>query len=380
MTQNQLFNLNHDELYITQQLSRIIKEQVNKRPISFSQYMNYALYYPQLGYYSNSLNKFGPNGDYITAPVLSKLFSMTLLVQMEQVLSNCLPRNILEFGAGNGQLMLDILSFNDHNIDSYYILEPSIELATLQRNRLRRYLPQFSNKVRWLRAVPTDFNGVVIANEVLDAMPCDLISYNAGRFYLKMVTSDDDGFVFEDVLLKDSSDFPKLYGLPSNCTFESNLAQTNFMQQVAKINSGLILFIDYGYGSSEYYKKCGVNGTIRSFFRHHLIENVLLYPGLVDITSSVNFTHIAQYGLEYQLELLGYTNQSNFLINCGILDQLTLLQQNMTYEEQLGLNSSLNYLTSPNEMGDVFKVIALAKNLDVSDLIGFTSGDKTYTL
>lgn len=434
-----VLNLSAEQLELTVKLQQKIAKVINSSPISaipFSQYMNMALYDPEFGYYNNLLYKFGQHGDFITSPIVSDFFAKCLVNQFIELFNNQVSYNILEIGAGNGQLMLDILTYfselnfiskntnlsnanlitstakSDIVVPNYYILELSASLAKLQQERLLSKLPHLKNKVFWINELPQDFDGIILANEVLDAQPCEVlkwsnnINYSNSEIFTRHVSLKKTNNLKSDVnqnlqanLEFDYIDIPStdellLIGqelLTSNINnnlyrheyvSEVNLNNRGFVKSISQILSkGCILLIDYGYGASDYYANSKYNGTLRGFFRHHLLDNVLQYAGLVDITASVNFTTIADIAVSNQLDFIGYTTQANFLINCGLLDLLILQKNNCKNDtDYLKVTNQINKLTSINEMGESFKVIGFSKRIDFDNWRGFKTRDLSYLL
>ncbi|MDD3266243.1 MAG: SAM-dependent methyltransferase [Burkholderiales bacterium] len=383
---NQLFeNLSDEESELTYQLQNIIKKEIydSNGNIPFSRYMELALYYPKIGYYSNPLFKFGAKGDFITAPLVSNLFGHMLATQMNEIFSFGVHANVMEIGAGNGKLASDILIAMGDIIDKYYILELSANLKSWQKETIENKVPQYLHKVIWLDALPSNFEGIIFANEVLDAQPCDLISFDNGIAHGVGVTIRDDKFAYDTYKLNEIS---KEYVLDLNLDYHDYLTEIH-LQNKAFINSishtlkrGALIFIDYGVGEKEYYHPHKVRGSLRGFFRQHVIDDVLMYPGLIDITTSVNWTNIALSGIQSGLELIGYTNQGSFLINCGLVDMLSNLKSTISDSQYLQISNQVNKLISQNEMGDLFKVCGFSKGISQSDWIGFSNFDKSYLL
>ncbi|MCC2625416.1 MAG: hypothetical protein K0R14_1289 [Burkholderiales bacterium] len=377
------FDLNKRQVKLTEALSKIIQDEIGETYISFSKYMSLALYHPQYGYYNNLLYKFGSSGDFITAPLVSELFAVGLSRQIKEIFKRNVVKNILEFGAGNGQLMLDILANTKDEIKHYYILELSTSLVQVQKERLLKEKPEFKDRVSWLTELPKKFDGVIIGNEVLDAIPCDVVHWQNGKIYSKVVSFNADKFVFTDIKADENTQevCKNIRQTTNNYTSEISLERMGFIKSLSEmLHTGVIILIDYGYGESEFYLPTRVQGTLRGFFRQHLLDDVLMYPGLIDITSSVDFTAIAKTAIDNNLELLGYTTQSSFLINCGIIQELEKRHKKCTDSEYLQLTNQLNRLISPNQMGEAFKVIAFSKNLDNVDYLGFSGNDRSYTL
>ncbi|MGB7650291.1 MAG: SAM-dependent methyltransferase [Gallionella sp.] len=351
--------------------------------ISFARYMELALYAPGLGYYTAGAHKFGEAGDFITAPELSVLFGKTLARQMQQIMAQSAP-HILELGAGSGKLAVDILTeLADLNAlpDSYSILEVSADLRQRQRALMQEKLPHLLARVQWLDALPEKFSGAMIANEVLDALPVHLVDWRDGTVLERGVVANDAGFVYakRDIADAELLAAAQNINVPDDYQSEICLAARGLMQSLAAcLEQGALLLIDYGFGASEFYHPQRNRGTLMCHYRHHAHDDAFYLPGLQDITAHVNFTDIAECGIDAGLELLGYTNQAFFLINGGITDLLAQ-QDPENLRTYLPLSAQLQKLTSPSEMGDLFKVIAFGKNIS-SSLTGFARGDLTRAL
>ncbi|MEN9946551.1 MAG: hypothetical protein RLZZ293_937 [Pseudomonadota bacterium] len=382
------YQLSPAEQNLTNQLKQIIIHEIensNMGVISFARYMELALYYPQLGYYSNGLFKFGKEGDFITAPLVSNVFGHLIAHQLQELFCHQVAPIILEFGAGNGKLCCDILASLGDTIENYYILELSANLQLWQSELLASKVPQYAHKVVWLDKLPDNFNGVILANEVLDAQPCNLIQFTNDANLVEMgvkVTSNQklacEPFSSNTKAVEHLRNFGLKY---SNYTSEVNLRSLGFINSLADcLSSGAVLLIDYGYGASEYYHPERSNGTLRGFFRHNLIDDVLLYPGLCDITASVEWSSLVNQAEKVNLDLVGYTNQANFLINCGLTSLLEQAQANLPEEQYLILTKQINQLIAPNIMGEAFKVCGLSKNLKFTNWLGFSHGDRSYAL
>lgn len=384
---NELFaNFTTEELNLSHELQQIIIQEINASGgvIKFSRYMELALYYPCLGYYSNPLFKFGAKGDFVTAPLISNLFGYLLACQISELFSFGVERNILEFGAGNGKLAVDIISSMGDNLDNYYIIELSANLIAWQKETIMQKAPHLFHKVSWLSDIPDNFNGVMLANEVLDAQPCDLISYHDGKVFARGVAYINNKFVYQDYPLDTSEYLPttKVEQLDyHDYVTEIHSSNQMFVKTLAdKLATGAILLIDYGVSESEYYHPQKVRGTLRGFFRQHVIDDVLIYPGLIDVTSSVNWSMIARTAIENSLDFIGYTNQGGFLINCGLDVIMRDLQQQLTEHEYLQISNQINKLISHNEMGELFKVCGFSKNLAQNSWLGFSQFDRSYAL
>lgn len=388
MPERELFELSSEELELSTRLKDKIKSyiQVYGGQIPVSKYMELALYDIQDGYYTNLLHKFGRQGDFVTAPLISDLFASCVSRQLQELWQiDNESNNILEIGAGNGQLMLDLLGELAHEINHYYILELSPNLIELQRQKLKEKLPQFMHKVIWLDTLPIAFSGVILANEVLDAQPCEVIKWNGSEIKQQMIGLDaNDNFVYTsaDITSPDLLAIAKSISIQREVyTSEVNLNNRGFIKALAEsLDTGFIILLDYGYAESEYYAPEKNIGTLRSFFRQHQLDDILFAPGLIDITANVDFTAVATTGINNGLDLIGYTTQANFLLNCGLLEIVAAKRDSLSTVELHQLNTQVNYLTSPNEMGNIFKVIGFSKNIDFADWLGFKYNDRTHTL
>ncbi|MFZ2540397.1 MAG: SAM-dependent methyltransferase [Gallionella sp.] len=351
--------------------------------ISFARYMELALYAPGLGYYTAGAHKFGAAGDFITAPELSPLFGRTLARQVAEIMAHSAP-HILELGAGSGKLVVDMLAELKQLgslPDSYKILEVSADLRARQQALIQERFPHLLDRVYWLDALPESFSGAIIANEVLDALPVHLVHWRDRVISERGVALADNNFVW---LERPISDVALLHAaqqisVPDDYVSEICLAARGLINSLAHIlDQGAMLFIDYGFGAREFYHQQRSSGTLMCHYRHQVHDDPFFPPGLQDITAHVNFTDIAECGIDAGLELKGYTNQAFFLINCGITELLKdTSPENL--RDYLPLSAQMQKLTSPAEMGELFKVIALGNNL-ANPLRGFARGDLTRSL
>lgn len=359
--------------------------------ISFAQYMALALYTPGLGYYSAGASKLGQAGDFVTGPVLGDLLSRTLATQVAeslQAIGN--EACVLELGAGNGRLALDLLLAlaEKGTLPLHYcIIEVSAHFRSEQKALLEQHLPQeILMRVQWLDALPSVFNGVILANEVMDALPVQVLEYQAGQWLERGVTA------LNDVLQWQSQTSQNLAGKmadwipleytetwPQKYTTEICPQASALLKSLAGVLAkGLILIIDYGFPAREYYHPQRSEGTLRCHYRHHAHDDPFYLPGLQDITSHVNFTALAEAGLDSGLNIAGYASQAQFLINCGLMELLAA-ENPEDVLRYAPLASQVQTLLSPAEMGELFKVIAFSKNFEFP-LVGFTQGNKSHTL
>ncbi len=371
---------------ISDQLTTLITAELaaNRGWISFARYMELALYAPGLGYYSAGSRKLGQDGDFITAPEFAPLFSRCLARQLAELIGSGL-RDVLEIGAGSGALAADLLpelAALGHAPDRYCILEVSADLRERQQQRIAERAPQQAASAQWLDVLPADFNGIIVGNEVLDAMPAHIVRMHGGTIEEMGITEDKSGGAFvrayraaDGALLAAA----RTLELPDGYETEVQLAARAFVKSFARVlKRGAILFIDYGFPAHEYYHPQRSSGTLMCHYRHHAHADPLCLTGLQDITAHVDFSAIAHAGAASGLDVLGYTNQAQFLINCGITGILgeTPASDARVYAP---LVSQAQKLLSPAEMGELFKVIAFGKGITLP-LLGFATGDKTHTL
>jgi len=346
--------------------------------ISFARYMELALYAPGLGYYSAGARKLGKAGDFVTAPEISPLFGQTLACQVREILRSGFDE-VLEVGAGSGALaatLLEELDSNEAAPHSYLILELSADLRERSRDTLAARVPHLLERVAWLNRLPPAFSGVVIGNEVLDAMPVHVVRVNGGRIEeggvgVRSERLDWSWRVASGELLEAAREL----GLAEGFRTEIGLAARGFMRSLGGVlEKGVALFVDYGFPRGEYYHPQRREGTLMCHYRHHAHTDPFFLPGLQDITSHVDFSAVAAAAREAGLGLAGYTSQAQFLVNCGI----TELMQRTPAEDQarfLPLANQANRLMSPAEMGELFKAIAFEKGPG-SPLLGFREGDR----
>lgn len=349
--------------------------------ISFSEYMQLALYAPGLGYYNAGTIKFGASGDFITAPELGSLFAKCVAAQFKQIFSDINAANILELGAGSGQLACDLLLELDQQnvpLENYYILELSADLRMRQQEQILQRYPQYKHLIHWIDHLPrTPFNGIIFANEVIDAMPVTRFHFANDLLQEYFVTVNDE--CFAELLEKPSKNLAAAFAqtnianyISQPYTSEINLWLSPWIKSLnACLNSGAILLCDYGFPRAEYYHPQRNNGTLMCHYQHRCHNNPFVYIGLQDITAHVDFTAVAEAAHDCGLSIAGYTNLASFLINCDITKFIQAPSMQQVQE--------LNMLTSPAEMGELFKCIALTKNTDLP-LLGFQRHDKSHCL
>lgn len=362
--------------------------EVQKGWLPFERYMEMALYAPGLGYYSAGARKLGAHGDFVTAPELSPLFSRCLARQCAQVLQE-IGGDILELGAGSGTMAADILlelALLDRLPKRYLILEVSADLRERQRVTLTERAPQLLSLVTWLDALPSDLVGVVIANEVLDALPVQRFVIRSGQVNALGVTWQlgklDWSEVHADKQLENAvRAIEECIGqpFPDGYTSEINLRLRSWLAGIAaSLQRGVMLFVDYGLPRAQYYSRERTRGTLLCHYRHRFHDDALLYVGLQDIGAWVDFTAVAEAAVESDCSVVGYTTQAHFLIGCGI-DKLLADLAEQGLESRLQIGKQAMVLTLPGEMGERFKAIALGKNWDLP-LTGFSVRDMAAAL
>jgi SAM-dependent MidA family methyltransferase len=347
--------------------------------IPFSEYMEFALYAPGLGYYSAGSRKLGEEGDFITAPELGKLFGRTLARQLHELIAAGFDQ-ILEVGAGSGTLaatLLEELETRGALPHRYLILELSPELRVRERDTLAARVPHLLERVAWLNGLPPNFRGVVIGNEVLDAMPMEIVRIGD--------TGHEQAGVDADLQWRfvpasgELSRAAAILDLPVPYRTEIPLMARHFVTTLgSSLEAGVLLFIDYGFPRHEFYHRQRDAGTLMCHYRHHAHDDPFFLPGLQDITSHVDFSAVAHAGREAGLAVLGYCNQAQFLVNCGVTEVLTEAQESDT-RTRPRLSAEADKLLSPAEMGELFKVIALGRGIE-APLLGFRARDRKHTL
>jgi SAM-dependent MidA family methyltransferase len=347
--------------------------------ISFHDYMQFVLYQQGLGYYSAGLSKFGARGDFVTAPEISNLFGSTLGRQCELIFEQGCARNILEFGAGSGRMCAQILASLRQGC-AYSIIELSADLRLRQQEYLQSCLPsEVFRQLRWLDRLPTAFSGIVLGNEVLDAMPVHLVSKDQ-QWYELGVEFDGKGFKLGRVA--DQSQAVSAIGkiesthglLASGYTTEVNLNYHPWLNALRECcKQAVVLMIDYGYEQAQYYHPERSSGTLVCHYRHRSHADALVYPGLQDITASVDFDAFADAAIDCDFKISGYSTQGQFLLSGGLLEEAGNALPGSDTVGQLGIAQQIKTLTLPTEMGERFKVIGLHRNLDI-DIPALTQG------
>jgi SAM-dependent MidA family methyltransferase len=346
--------------------------------IPFDRYMELALYAPGLGYYAAGARKFGDSatgGDFVTAPEISPLFARALAAQVAELFEQVPPR-IVEFGAGSGVLARDLLAAlaaSGVNVERYSIVEVSPDLAARQRSLLA------GAPVEWLPAPPRPFDGVMLANEVLDVMPVKLFVKRGAATLERGVVVRGNAFAFEErpagppLAEAVASIEAELGPLADGHTSEVGLVAASWMRSVSEwLARGALIAIDYGFPRREYYHPHRLMGTIMCHYRHHAHADPFWLPGLCDLTAHVDFSAIADAAHSGGLDVLGYTSQAHFLLNCGLLEMLQADHDHARANEA-------HRLLSEAEMGELFKVLAVGQGI-AGTLRGFALGDRTHAL
>ncbi|CAC9625958.1 SAM-dependent methyltransferase, MidA [uncultured Gammaproteobacteria bacterium] len=361
-------------------LKEIIKNTIiqKSKPIGFDEFMDLALYYPAKGYYSGGMQKFGEQGDFITAPETSDLFGFCLARQCTQILDG--TNDILEFGAGSGVLAAQVL-FELGRLGqlpkNYYILELSAELQQRQQDTIAKILPELMDRVVWLNGLPENFSGVVIANEVLDAMPAKRLIYQAGKFKELGVDCQNDALVWQTKSIYNNDKMRLPTEVTQGYTTEVNERAIAWVESLSEtMDKGLVLLIDYGIGREEYFHPQRGAGTLRCYYQHKASENPFVHIGKQDITTSVNFSDIAEAAERGGFEVQGYATQALFLISLGI-DEYLLAEQET--DKRASLAQQVKQLVLPSAMGESFKVLALVKDTQV-ELQGFKEQNLLHKL
>lgn len=366
----------------SQQLTEVIKQAIETAAgfITFAEFMQHALYDKQFGYYTSGLRQFG--SDFVTAPEISPLFAQCLARQCEQVLKQLKSGVIIEFGAGSGKLAATLLQTLAHlNClpTSYYILEISIVLQQQQQHTLQTQLSnELYNRIQWLTTLPdAPINGVILANEVLDAMPVHRFHTTIQGIVEIGVGWQEGQFIWQSRSITDSQlqTAIETLTLPPNYTSEINILSSAWIHSIsACLHQGMILLIDYGFPRHEYYHPQRSEGTIMCHYQQYTHDNPLILIGLQDITAHVDFTTIAETAVAADLQVAGFTNQTHFLLGCGLLDLFNQYDINNVVEHAR-MTQQIKLLTLPSEMGELFKVMALTRQLDLP-LIGFRQDDR----
>ena len=371
-----------DALLASRALESLIKDDIRAHHdwISFARFMELALYAKDLGYYAGGLSKLGKDGDFTTAPEITPLFGATIGRFAADCFGNESLR-ILEFGAGTGRLALDVMqscAARGVAVDEYLIVELSADLRERQRDMLSGF-PQ----VRWLSVPPTAFSGLILCNEVLDAMPVHLLVKQQDRWFERGVSLSGDRFIFSDQEADAdlATQIPDAGSLPNGYLTEVHPQQCGFVRMLSDLlksgGRGLALLIDYGFPAREYFLPQRQQGTLMCHYRHHAHADPFYLPGLQDVTAHVDFTATAVAAQESGLRVAAYMSQAEFLIAAGLIE----LMGQIAPEDAppwLSQSQAVQKLTSPAEMGELFKVLLLSQGIELPERL--LQVDRSYRL
>lgn len=376
----------------SERLIELIQSEIEREGgrISFDRYMELALYAPWVGYYTGGMRKFGEAGDFVTAPEISPLFARCLARQAMQALVQMEGGSILEFGAGSGVMAADLLLELERTgtlPERYLILDLSPELRQRQCETLERKVPHLMERITWLDTLPdAGFRGVVLANELLDAMPVNRFCVRDGEVLEQFVTLEKGKMAAlwdkpQSIGLEVAvAQLQSRYGMQwEEYESEVNLRASSWLQSLAeRMDTALVLLIDYGYGQREFYHPQRDTGTLMCHYRHRAHPDPFVYPGLQDITAYVDFTAVAEAAVASGFVVAGYTTQAFFLMGAG-LDHLMAMSDPNDVQNHMTLAQGVKQLTLPTEMGERFKVLGLTKQLDIAP-IGFSMRDQRERL
>jgi SAM-dependent MidA family methyltransferase len=369
--------------------------------ISFAEYMQHALYAPGIGYYSAGASKFGPAGDFVTAPEVSPIFGSIIARQCAEVLEQVGDGgSILEFGAGSGRLAVDVLrklAVLNALPRRYKILEVSADLRERQEHLLRSEVPSCMDRIEWLDGIPDSISGVVIANEVLDAMPVERFVRREVVRQQRVIVNDDwnsqasnhsnnQAFAFIEtdapaqlVAAVETIETNLGEKLPAGFRSEISLAAPAWVTDiVAAMHAGVAFLFDYGVSQREYFARDRDDGWLRCHFRHRAHNNPLILPGIQDITAWVDFSTIAEAAANEGADIAGFVSQAQFLMNGGLAIELGDMSE-LSPRRQIALSAEVKLLTLPAEMGESFKCLGISRGA-VSQPTAFQHTDRTHAL
>lgn len=367
-------------------IDRILRAIHTSGALSFARFMALALYEPSLGYYTSGHFKLGKPGDFITSPEISPLFAQCVARQCVQIFESLPIKNILELGAGSGifayELLLELESLNALP-DHYFILEISPVLRERQKTYLKTHSPHLLSRIKWLESLPNHMIGIIIANEVMDALPVHCFRIENQIIYERGVTVKENKLVWCDLtafdyLKKTLEAYFQESHLIQPYESEINLLLPSWIQNlVGRLTQGVILLFDYGYGRKDYYHPDRQMGTLMCYSNHYAHSNPLIQVGLQDITAHVDFTTVIENADQADGTLAGFTTQASFLLSCGLLD---LAEKNkLTAKAAFTQAQHIKKLIMPSQMGEVMKVMAISKRCTES-LIGFKQFDRSKDL
>lgn len=359
--------------------------------MGFERFMELALYAPGLGYYSGGRRVLGQRpqdgSDFVTAPELTPLFGEVLARQLLQALEATDTREIWEFGAGTGALAAQLLGELGDRIERYVIVDLSGALRNRQHERLRKAHPELVHKVIWADSLPDELNGVLVGNEVLDAMPVHLLAWSGAQWQERGIGLSDtpqagQPFAWVDRPaphgVRPPTEHPDADYAPGTITETHGQAEAFIATLAQRMGRGAAFFLDYGFPEAEYYLPHRIGGTLMCHHAHTADPDPLVRVGDKDITAHVNFTGIALAGQDAGWEVLGYTSQGRFLTNCGLGEALARTGEGATMAD-VKARAALQMLVAEHEMGELFKVIGFVKG-PWFEAMGFAHGDRTHTL
>ena len=379
--------------YLTQtsRVSNFIEKRIKEAggKISFRDFMQHALYEKDLGYYSSKEEVIGSKGDFITAPEQGKIFANSLANQCAVIIREITGAAVLEFGAGTGALVINILKklkemecLPEH----YFIVDVSATLIDCQKKRLQKEVPELASIVSWVSSVPREFSGIIIANEVADAFPFERFVKTDNEVLQVCVLNGKEKFEYDLIpakkklcdyiyALEEKLDRKLTNGYLSEVSFE---AQDWIKDIACKMKAGIFLMLDYGVSRKEYYAPHREQGWTRCHFMHHAHNEPLIYPGIQDITTWVDFSVLSEVAVDNDMKIDGFLNQSQFIINNGIEENFQNFEQ-LDIKTQLELSRQIKLLTLPDQMGENFKCLGLSKNFVLNNNL-FEKGDRSYVL
>ncbi|RZI85644.1 MAG: class I SAM-dependent methyltransferase [Rubrivivax sp.] len=372
-------------------VARMIRDEIRQRGgwMGFERFMELALYAPGLGYYSSGRRVLGrlpqDGSDFVTAPELTPLFGQTLATQVVEALEATGTQEVWEFGAGSGALATHLLGTLGDRLARYTIVDLSGTLRDRQHHALVKDMPELAHKVVWADSLPDQMQGVIVGNEVLDAMPVNLLAWDGQQWLARGVglvdDSDEAAFTWADQAAPEGTrpptERPDAEFVPGTVVETHGQAEAFVSTLAQRLTRGAAFFIDYGFPEGEYYHPQRTGGTLMCHQGHQSDPEPLTQVGDKDITAHVNFTGIALAGQEAGWEVLGYTSQGRFLANCGLLAQLG--DGGDTSAAGFKARAAAQMLIAEHEMGELFKVIGFVKG-PWFDALGFSQGDRTHTL
>tara|TARA_B100001287_G_scaffold272801_1_gene275099 strand:+ start:2180 stop:3370 length:1191 start_codon:yes stop_codon:yes gene_type:complete len=383
--------LNHDEKYISDLALSEIKQKIKSSggKISFSKFMQHALYAPLLGYYSGKSKKFGESGDFITAAEETGILGRIIAKQCSVILNEIPDAAIIEYGPGSGALAVSILKQllqMGLKPRAYYMVDVSEDLIERQKNRISTELPEIYDSVIWKSEIPDGFSGIVIGNEVVDSMPFERFMISNKRILQFFVGTKEEELVYklEPANIEIQKYVKRIESQIGKSLCEGYISEISFLgrdwinQISLKLNEGMIILLDYGVSRSEYYSDDKNQGWTHCHFKHHKHFEPLIYPGMQDITTWVDFSLISETAKANDMIVDAYLTQAQFIINNGIEDEF-LGFESMDIKKQMELTRQIKLLTLPDKMGSNFKCLVMTKNFYKKGMVNQT-GDKSYVL